>query len=240
MSAATMRPLALHGPVKSSLVMITTFPVRDARDNRPDRSRPGRVVDEVGLRLGDAVRTALDAAAGDQDRIPRPLRSASCRCADRATGPGSRSQAGRPDRSSTQCRSRRHRRRASSRWRTVVAPEVDRLGEHLRLGRVAEIGDPHRPAVAARAGRKGPEIGEVVPACRTAGPHVVAAVDAADRVARGQVDEVAHLLEVLGILVGDDVEARAAVRIAGLRSERADPRTARLVDVVVAVGRARR
>ena len=43
----------------------------DARRANRALGRPGRVVDEVGLRLGDAVVAALDPASGDEDRIPR-------------------------------------------------------------------------------------------------------------------------------------------------------------------------
>ena len=115
----------------------------------------------------------------------------------------------------------------------VVAAEVDRVGEHDRARRVAEIRDPDRPAVAATARREGAQAGLVRAACRASGPDVVALVDAADRVARGQVDEVANLLEVLRIRVRDDVEAGAAAGVPGLRAERADARAAHLVDVVV-------
>jgi hypothetical protein len=50
----------------------------------------------------------------------------------------------------------------------------------------------------------------------------------------GQLDEVADLLQVGGVRVRDDVEARAAFGKPGLDRERPDPGTAVLVDVVVA------
>ena len=127
----------------------------------------------------------------------------------------------------------------------IVAPQVDRLVRHLRVLRVAQVGDPDRPAVTDRAvvqarrlQRVGvddrPEIVLVAPPRRAAGPDVVALLDAAGRVARRQVDEVADLLEVLRVAVRDDVEAAHAVRVAdrfavGVRAARG-----RRVRVVVA------
>ena len=194
--------------------------------------RPCRVVDEVRLRLGDAVRSAFDAAAGDEDRIPRsgvselvrpriapPALSCVSHQPTAAADPGDASVVdvhvvrvvGQP----------------------VVAAQVDRVGEHDRAGRVPQVGDPDRPAVAAAAGRERAERRLVVAAGRAARPDVVALVDAADGVARGQVDEVTHLLHVLWIGVRDDVETGAAARQPRLRAEGADARAAHLVDVVV-------
>src|SRR4051812_33883663 len=101
------------------------------------------------------------------------------------------------------------------------------------MRRVLEIGDPDRPTVSAPAGRERPEVGEVVAACGPARPHVVAAVHAARGVAGRYVDEVPDLLEVRGVGVGDDEEARSAVWVAVLRAQGADARAARLIDVVV-------
>ena len=207
-------------------------PVRDASGADLTVQRPRRVVDEVGLRLSDSVRAALDATTRDQDRIPRPrvphrvrpriAPAALGRIAQQATATARPGDAVLVDVDVVRVVGQ-----------AVVAPEVDRLGEHLRIRRVAEVGDPDRPSVAAAAWREGPEIGQVVASRRPARPDIVAAVDAADRVACGKVDEVTHLLQVLRIAVGDDVKAGAAVGIAVFRPEGPDPGAVRLVDVVV-------
>ena len=193
MSAATIRPLALHG---GEFVDYYDVPVRNTRGADLTAQRPGRVVDEIGLRLCDPVRAALDATTGDQDRIPRPRvpHRVRPRIAPAALGrvPQQAAAATRPGDAV-----RIDVDVVRIVGQAVVAPEIDRLGEHLRLRRVPEIGDPDRPAVAAAAGREGPEVREVVPARRPPGPDVVAAVDAADGVTCGQVDEIADLLQVL-------------------------------------------
>ena len=75
MSAATIRPPWSQGSVKSSSVISATLFVADpGRAHAPVRG-PRRVVDEVRLRLGDAVVAAREAAAGHQHRIPRVRRA---------------------------------------------------------------------------------------------------------------------------------------------------------------------
>src|SRR5207247_6687221 len=96
------------------------------------------------------------------------------------------------------------------------------LGERLRMRRILEIGHPDRAPVAAPTRRERPEVGEVVAARRPACPDVLAVLDAGRRVADRQLDEVAHLGEVLRVRVRDDVEAGAAAGIAGLGAERPD------------------
>ena len=113
----------------------------------------------------------------------------------------------------------------------VVAPDVDRLVGHLGPGRVREVGDPDRPAVADEAGervrrRRGraqdrPEPELIAAPRRAAGPDVLAVLDAARRVAGRQLDEVADLLEVRRVGVGDDVEPALAGRVRGAPAGRA-------------------
>ena len=122
-----------------------------------------------------------------------------------------------------------------------------------------EVGDPDRPAVADQPGervrrRRGraqdrPEVELVAAPRRAAGPDVLAVLDAARRVPGRQLDEVADLLEVGRIGVGDDVEPalagrvrRAAARRAGAqravgvaRIERADDQLALRVELHVLV-----
>ena len=106
----------------------------------------------------------------------------------------------------------------------VVAPQVDRLVGDDRLRRIAQVGDPDRPAVADQPvlhARKAGALRDdrtqvvlVVTARGAAGPDVLAVLDAARGVAGRQRHEVAHLRQVRRVRVGDDEEAAAAVGVA--------------------------
>ena len=145
----------------------------------------------------------------------------------------------------------------------VVAPQVDRLVGHLGAVRVREVRDPDRPAVADVARERErrrltraedraephqlgvPDRRVAAAARRAAGPDVLAVLDAARRVARGQLDEVADLPQVRRVGVGDDVEAGlaageldAAVRRAGRRVELGVPRIQRADDQLAPACRA--
>ena len=140
--------------------------LRNARRADLPVERTRRVVDEVGLRLRDAVRTAFDASSGHEDRIPRP------RTADRV----------RPRIAVTAVGRVAEEAAATARPRDavlvhvdvvrvvrdpVVAPQVDRVREVDRLLRVAEVGDPDGSPVTAPAGGERPECGLVVAASRS-------------------------------------------------------------------------
>ena len=219
MSAATMRPPWSQGSVKSSSVISATWSAHAGRaDAAAERARG--VVDEVGLRLGDAVVAAGQAAAGHEHRVPR--RRAAHLVGPRVTPLAARRVAEQAAAAADPCEALGvDVDVVGVVGQAVVAAEVDRLGEGLRMRRVAQVGHPDRAAVAAAAGVNGPRSGEVVAPRRAAGPHVPAVLDAARRVPGRQLDEVADLLQIRRVGVGDHVEARAAFRVAGLGAERA-------------------
>jgi hypothetical protein len=105
-------------------------------------------VDEVGLRLRDAVIAPGQRAAGDEDGVPggraahgigpriAPLAARRiARQAATATDPGD------PLRVDVDV--------VRIVGQAVVAAEIDRIGERLRMRRVPEVGDPDRAAVSS-------------------------------------------------------------------------------------------
>ena len=74
MSAATIRPPWSQGSVKSSSAISATLSLRDPGGAHAPVGRARRVVDEVRLRLGDAVVAARHSPARHQHRVPRVRR----------------------------------------------------------------------------------------------------------------------------------------------------------------------
>ncbi len=204
---------------------------------RPDAAvrGPPRVVHEHRLGMVHAAH----AAAGDEDRVPRvrvahQVRERIAVAALRRVATDAATAADPRDALVVDLdvvRVIRH---------LVVAPQVDGVAEDLRLRRVAQVGYPDRPPVAAASRRERSEKGEVVAPGGPARPHEVAAIDARRRVTGGQLDEVTDLPQVARVGVGDDVEAAPAALRARLAHGRiagqivADPGAQVLADVVVA------
>ena len=234
-------PLEPHGVVKSSSVPTRTLPflIPEAL-TEPSVGRP-----ELCISITGCAVPRRTAAAGDEDRVERrrPADPVLVRVAVPAARGVAADAAAAADPGDALVVLVDVVRVVGV---AVVAPQVDRLVGHLRVVRVAQVGDPDRPAVADEpvrhrlGGVDRAEPGErgVVRARRTAGPDVPAVLDAARRVAGRQRDEVADLAQVRRVGVGDDVEAALALRIR--RSCRRCRRAARRAERRCGAGRARR
>ena len=226
MSDRTILPLASHGRVNSSSVPTSTLPARtpSARTALPV-GRPALCMNMTGCAVPATPPPATRIGSNGVARRRRfEVRVAVAPARGVAADPAAAADPRDPARVLVHV--------VGVVRVAVVAPEVDRPLGHARVGGVAEVGDPDRPAVAhqpvvdaRRLRRVGlddrPEPVEVVAPRRPAGPDVPAAPDAARRVPRRQLDEVADLLEVGRIGVGDDVEAAAAGGDAGAAAGRA-------------------
>ena len=163
----------------------------------------------------------------------------------RDAGPSWRSRGCRRGRRPRRSRARPRRRRASSRCSRRCATGRPAGRRPAGWAGFAQVGDPDRPAVADQAvvqrgrGRAArlridrPEPVLVGAPRRAAGPDVLAVLDAARRVARRQLDEVADLPHVARVRVRDDEEAALAVRVADRVPSVARARRGRAAGVVV-------
>ncbi len=173
--------------------------------------RAQRVVHEDDVRAHDAGH----AATGDEDRVPRAreARRVGLRVAIAAARGVAADTAATGDPGDALSVDLDVMRVVGD---AVVAVQVDRRAEDLRLVRVAHVGDPHGATVTAAARRARAEPVEVGATGGAAGPQEVAVIDAGRRMARRQLDEIADRDRLARVGVGDDEDAGRAARGGGV------------------------